>query len=76
MLFRSHESQTPLEAAEEAGWKRSHTFDTRLTAQEGAVGIGPDRDVIALTDDVDSLWAVNITADSEDEGESLLASLR
>lgn len=65
------ENQTPLEAAQEAGWKRIHTFDTRLTAQEGAVGIGPNRDVFAVTNDVEGLWAVNITAESELEAESL-----
>jgi hypothetical protein len=62
------ENQTPLEAAEEAGWHRIHIFDTRLTVQEGAVGIGPYRDVIAITDDAEGLWAVNITAESEREG--------
>jgi hypothetical protein len=65
------ENQTPLEAAQEAGWKRIHTFDTRLTMQQGAVGIGPDRDVIAVVEDVDGLWAVNITAESECEADSL-----
>ena len=65
------ENQTPLEAAQEAGWKRIHTFDTRLTVQEGAVAIGPDRDVIAVTDDAEGLWAVNITAESEREPDDL-----
>jgi len=65
------ENQTPLEAAQEAGWKRIHTFDTRLTVQEGAVGIGPERDVIAITNDLDGLWGVNITAESEREPNSL-----
>jgi hypothetical protein len=65
------ENQTPLEAAEEAGWKRIHTFDTRLTVQEGAVGIGPYGDVIAITDDAEGLWAVNITAESDREPDRL-----
>jgi hypothetical protein len=65
------ESQTPLEAAQEAGWKRIHTFDARLTVQEGAVGIGPYGDVIAITDDAEGLWAVNVTAESEREPDSL-----
>jgi hypothetical protein len=57
--------------AQEAGWKRIHTFDTLLTVREGAVGIGPDRDVIAAMDDAEGLWTVNITAESEREPESL-----
>jgi hypothetical protein len=65
------EGQTPLEAAQEAGWKRIHTFDTCLALQEGAVGIGPDRDVLAVVVEVDAVWGVNITAESELEGESL-----
>jgi hypothetical protein len=70
-----YENQTPLEAAQEAGWKRIQTFDTRLTIQEGAVGIGPHRDVIAVVEDVDGLWSVNITAEQEDEIETLCSSL-
>ena len=65
------EYQTPFEAAQEAGWKRIHTFDTRLTVQQGAAGIGPERDVLAVTGDTDGLWAVNITAESEREPDSL-----
>jgi hypothetical protein len=66
------ENQTPLEAAKEAGWKRVETFDTRLTAQPGAVGIAPDRAVIAVVGDFDGVWAVNITAEGEREADSRL----
>jgi len=36
--------------------------------------INSDRDVIAITDDVNGLWAVKITAENDDEAESKLAS--
>lgn len=58
------ENQTPLEAAVEAGWKRIRTFDTRLTVGQGAVGIDPDREVIAIVEDSEGLWAVNIADES------------
>jgi hypothetical protein len=65
------ENQSPLEAAQEAGWERIHCFDTRLTVQQGAVGIGSERHVLAVTDDAEGLWAVNITAEDAREADSL-----
>jgi len=45
------------------------------TSNEACVRwINSDRDVIAITDDVNGLWAVKITAENDDEAESKLAS--
>src|ERR1017187_7548230 len=65
------ENQTPLEAAEEAGWKRIHTFDTRRTVQVVDCGIGTYGDVIPITYYAEGLWAVNITAESDRKPDDL-----
>jgi hypothetical protein len=70
-----NENQMPLEAAEAAGWRYIHAFDSSFSCQQGAVGVNVDRDVVAVVDGTDGLWAVNITEEQELEIEELLNAL-
>lgn len=67
-----NENQTPLEAADAAGWRYIRTFDSRISSEQGAVGVNAEREVIAVVDYADGPWAVNITAEMELEVEDLL----